>query len=112
MNVSQYLMIDLEIIKDITVNEKNTATVKFGLSLPHGVPWAEAEQICDDFKALISDMKLKQEQALEAQKKAQEELQAEVTPQYNPEPAEMSPQELVDNNKLSPELGETQPLVG
>jgi hypothetical protein len=67
MNVNQYLMINLEIVKDVVFNETTTAAVKFGLNLPHGVPWADAQQACDDFKAALVQMQQQQAEALAAQ---------------------------------------------
>jgi hypothetical protein len=71
MNVNQYAMINLEIIKQITIDTQILPAVKFELLLPHGIPWAEAETICDDFKIAIQEMRKRQEEAIEAQKQAQ-----------------------------------------
>lgn len=70
--VNQYAMINLEIIKEITVEQQTLPAVKFELLLPHGIPWAEAEAICDDFKIAIQEMKKRQDEAIAAQKAAAE----------------------------------------
>ena len=80
MNVNQYLMIQLEILKDITVGDKVAPQVKFEMNLPHGIAWADAEMVCDEFKEALQTMKANQEAALakQAEEKAAAESQAPV----------------------------------
>ena len=74
-SVNQYAMIQLEILKELTIDGKVMPQVKFELNLPYGLPWAEAETACDDFKITLQNMKARQEEALAAQAAAQPEVQ-------------------------------------
>ncbi len=63
MNVNQFLMIQLEILKDITVGDKVAPQVKFEMNLPYGIAWGDAEMVCDEFKQALQQMKASQEEA-------------------------------------------------
>lgn len=81
MSVNQYMIMQLELIKEITIDGKVIPSVKFELNLPYGIPFAEAEQICDDFKITLMNMRARKEEEMAAQKASQEATQAPVEPE-------------------------------
>jgi hypothetical protein len=68
MNINQYMMLQLELLKEIKVNDQVIPAVKFELSLPHGCPWQDAFDACDDFKITLQNMKARQDEAIQAKK--------------------------------------------
>jgi hypothetical protein len=72
MNINQYLMYQLELIKEITIEGKVLPAVKFELNLPQGIPYQDALDACDDFKITIGNMRDRHLEAVAAQKEKQD----------------------------------------
>ena len=73
MNINQYAILQLELLKELKINDQVMPAVKFELNLPYGCPWEAAFDACDDFKITLQNMQARQQEDNAAKAKAAEE---------------------------------------